>query len=268
MGWGVVQIEHKKIEHKNNTLARHQTPRKGIIFFLAPESPRLADFLILTFPFKNGMFLLGKKDAVWHFPEIAGDSPFGFFRLGDDMYIRLSLLVVLMSLVFSLAPARAITSFGNLGDVSTVAPAPVKATFGDPCSGGVTVQQGDDYGKISRRVFGRSEDYEQLLAANPGVDPQRLVVGQCLLTRPAPSSAELLGVALVLLASPSPMALSSRAAASKEHVPMFLDMVQDIMSACGNIPGNTADNCFVWLERIWRLANQASESTPAATTPK
>jgi nucleoid-associated protein YgaU len=59
-------------------------------------------------------------------------------------------------------------------------PAPVAKTAAAPRSDTYTVKEGDSIASIWRTVSGSERGWEKLLAANPGVDPSRLKIGQVL----------------------------------------------------------------------------------------
>lgn len=57
---------------------------------------------------------------------------------------------------------------------TTGSPASATATAG----GKYTVQKGDTLWKIAQQTYGSGKKYKDIVAANPGVDPNRIKVGQ------------------------------------------------------------------------------------------
>jgi len=65
---------------------------------------------------------------------------------------------------------------GSAGYVepTPVAPAPAPAMGGNT----YTIQKGDTFIGIARRVYGNESRFKDIIAANPGVNPNKLQVGQ------------------------------------------------------------------------------------------
>ena len=75
------------------------------------------------------------------------------------------------------APEAADTGSADFRGPEPLPPAPVEAAAG----GGYTVVRGDTLSGIARRYYGNPSAWKRIAAANPGIDPNNLKVGQVLL---------------------------------------------------------------------------------------
>jgi len=73
-----------------------------------------------------------------------------------------------------------------VGAVGTVAPAPGVPVPTAGSARSYTVQAGDTLADISAAYYGSAQHWRRIVAANPGLDPATLKVGQLLVIPPAP----------------------------------------------------------------------------------
>lgn len=71
-------------------------------------------------------------------------------------------------------PVEVTPSAGYVEPTPVAPAAPASATPG----GTYTIQKGDTFIGIARRVYGNEGKFKDIIAANPGVDPNKLQVGQ------------------------------------------------------------------------------------------
>ncbi len=69
---------------------------------------------------------------------------------------------------------------GPMTDITPIAPAPTTPTT--PAAGGTyVIKKGDTFIKIAREVYGNPSRMKDIAAANPGVNPRKLRVGQSII---------------------------------------------------------------------------------------
>ena len=71
---------------------------------------------------------------------------------------------------------------GPMTNVTPIAPAPAVPTpAATPAGGTYVIKKGDTFIKIAREIYGNPSRMKDIAAANPGVNPRKLMVGQTII---------------------------------------------------------------------------------------
>jgi len=70
---------------------------------------------------------------------------------------------------------------GPVTDITPIAPAPAAPAPAAPAGGTYVIKKGDTFIKIAREIYGNPSRMKDIAAANPGVNPRKLMVGQTII---------------------------------------------------------------------------------------